>query len=98
LDKVEAYVNEAISKKATVSIIQMPKDEARAKGVEGSFWEKYPDVVNVYQVKADDGTVFSQELCGGPHVDNTGNIKGTFKIVKEEASSAGVRRIKAVLE
>jgi alanyl-tRNA synthetase len=49
-------------------------------------------------VKASDGTVYSQELCGGPHVANTGNIVGTFKIVKEEASSAGVRRIKAVLE
>ena len=98
LDKVESYVNEAISKKADVSIVQMPKDDAKAKGVEGSFWEKYPDVVNVYMVKAPDGTIYSQELCGGPHVANTGNIVGTFKIVKEEASSAGVRRIKAVLE
>lgn len=97
LDKVEAYVNEAIGKKAEVSIIQMPKEEAKAEGVEGSFWEKYPDVVNVYQVKAADGTIYSRELCGGPHVDNTGTIKGTFKIVKEEASSAGVRRIKAIL-
>jgi alanyl-tRNA synthetase len=98
LDKVEVYVNEAIQKKAEVTIVQMPKDEAKAKGVEGSFWEKYPDVVNVYMVKAPDGTVYSQELCGGPHVTNTGNIVGTFKIVKEEASSAGVRRIKAVLQ
>ncbi len=98
LDKVEAYVNEAIGKGAAVEIVQMPKDEAKAQGVEGSFWEKYPDVVNVYQVKASDGTVYSRELCGGPHVENTGLIKGTFKIVKEEASSAGVRRIKAVLE
>lgn len=98
LDKVEAYVNEAIGKKAQVEIIQMPKEEAKAAGVEGSFWEKYPDVVNVYQVKAPDGTVYSRELCGGPHVENTGSIKGTFKIVKEEASSAGVRRVKAVLE
>ncbi len=98
LDKVEAYVNEAIGKKASVEIIQMPKEEAKATGVEGSFWEKYPDVVNVYQIKAPDGTVYSRELCGGPHVENTGAIKGTFKIVKEEASSAGVRRIKAILE
>lgn len=97
LDKVEAYVNEAIGKKAVVEIIQMPKEEAKVQGVEGSFWEKYPDVVNVYQVKAPDGTVYSRELCGGPHVENTGLIKGTFKIVKEEASSAGVRRVKAVL-
>lgn len=97
LRKVEAYVNEAIGKKAAVEIIQMPKEEARAAGVEGSFWEKYPDVVNVYQVKAPDGTIYSRELCGGPHVENTGLIKGTFKIVKEEASSAGVRRVKGVL-
>ena len=192
LDKVEAYVNEAIEKKCPVIIKQMPKEEARASGVEGSFWEKYPDMVNVYCVECDDlpaprpdtyyvyvilcnddsmyidqtndlqkrwrehvagtaaqhtkkhrplkiihyeefgsrtetvkrerdlktgfgrkwlkrefqagrtrqagGTVYSQELCGGPHVANTGDIKGTFKIKKEEASSAGVRRIKAVLE
>lgn len=97
LRKVEAYVNEAIGKQAVVEIIQMPKDEAKAAGVEGSFWEKYPDVVNVYQVKAPDGTIYSRELCGGPHVENTGAIKGTFKIVKEEASSAGVRRVKAIL-
>lgn len=98
LDKVEAYVNEAIGKQASVEIIKIPKDEAKAAGVEGSFWEKYPDVVNVYQVKAPDGTIYSRELCGGPHVENTGNIKGAFRIVKEEASSAGVRRVKAVLE
>ena len=98
LDKVEAYVNEAIMKGCAVTIEQMPKADAQARGVEGSFWEKYPDVVNVYMVKAADGTTYSQELCGGPHVENTGVIKGAFKITKEEASSAGVRRIKAVLE
>jgi alanyl-tRNA synthetase len=101
LKQVEDYVNEAIQKKADVEIIQMPKEEAKAGGVEGSFWEKYPDVVNVYQVKAPDGTIYSRELCGGPHVENTGVIQAAgkkFKIVKEEASSAGIRRIKAVLE
>lgn len=97
LDKVEAYVNEAISKKCPVIIEVMDKEEALKRGVEGSFWEKYPDKVTVYTVKCDDGTIYSQELCGGPHVTNTGNIKGTFKITKEEASSAGVRRIKAIL-
>ena len=97
LDKVEGYVNEAISKKCDVVIEQMPKDEAQKRGVEGSFWERYPDVVNVYMVKCDDGTVYSQELCGGPHVKNTSDIKGMFKIMKEEAISAGVRRIKAML-
>ncbi len=98
LDKVEAYVNEVIGKKCAVSIEQMPKTEAQAKGVEGSFWEKYPETVNVYAVKSSDGVVYSQELCGGPHVESTGVIKGVFKIVKEEASSAGIRRVKAVLE
>lgn len=98
LDKVEAYVNEAIQKKCVVTIEKMDKDKAKAAGVEGSFWEKYPDIVNVYTVKAEDGTIYSQELCGGPHVETTANISGTFKIVKEEASSAGVRRVKAVLE
>ncbi len=97
LDKVEAYVNEAIAKKCGVTIEQMPKGEAQKRGVEGSFWEKYPDVVNVYMVKASDGTVYSQELCGGPHVESTATIKGTFKIIKEEAVSQGVRRVKAVL-
>ena len=92
------YVNEAIGKGCAVSIEQIPKEEAQKRGVEGSFWEKYPDVVNVYMVKAPDGAVYSQELCGGPHVENTRNILGRFKIMKEEASSAGVRRIKAVLE
>lgn len=96
LDKVEAYVNEAIQKGCDVVIEQMPKEQAQSEGVEGSFWEKYPDVVNVYMVRCEDGSVYSRELCGGPHVQNTRNM-GTFKITKEEASSAGVRRIKAVL-
>ena len=98
LDQVEAYVNEAISKQCPVIIEQMKKEEAQAQGVEGSFWEKYPDVVDVYRVKCDDGTVYSSELCGGPHVKNTADIKGRFHITKEEASSAGVRRVKAVIE
>ena len=98
LKKVEDYVNEAIAKKADVVIEQMSKDEARETGVEGSFWEKYPDIVNVYMVKDSSGTIYSKELCGGPHVKNTGDIEGKFKIVKEESSSAGIRRIKAVLE
>lgn len=96
LDKVEEYVNEAISKNSIVKIEQMKKEEAKAKGVEGSFWEKYPDIVNVYSVNAPDGTRYSAELCGGPHVEKTEGM-GKFKIIKEEASSAGVRRIKATL-
>ncbi len=97
LDKVEAYVNEAIAAGCSVETEILEKETARKRGVEGSFWEKYPEKVTVYRVKGMDGTVYSEELCGGPHVSMTNNM-GRFRIVKEEASSAGVRRIKAVLE
>lgn len=97
LKAVEDYVNEAIRSGLTVTITEMPKQEARDAGVEGSFWEKYPDVVKVYNMVGGNGVVYSRELCGGPHVENSQTM-GRFKIVKEEASSAGVRRIKAVLE
>lgn len=100
LDRVENYVNEAIAAQATVGTTVMDKSAAKAAGVEGSFWEKYPEKVTVYQVTAPNGTVYSQELCGGPHVKTTADIAafGRFKIIKEEASSSGVRRIKAILE
>lgn len=98
LDRVEAFVNQAIAAEAVVSTEIMDKNKAHEDpSVEGSFWEKYPDEVTIYTVTAPDGTIFSRELCGGPHVTNTRDIKGTFKIIKEESSSAGVRRIKAVL-
>ena len=70
----------------------MSKDEALASGAECMFIEKYPDRVTVYSI----GKI-SKELCGGPHVKNTKEL-GKFKIKKEESSSAGVRRIKAVLQ
>ncbi|PZM82988.1 hypothetical protein DLH72_04135, partial [Candidatus Gracilibacteria bacterium] len=97
LKQVEDYVNEAISAGFTVKMEQMPKDEAKAQGVEGSFWEKYPDIVKVYNMVGSNGVVYSRELCGGPHVEDSSKM-GKFKIKKEESSSAGVRRIKAVLE
>ena len=97
LARIEADVNAAIAVDAEVRVEETPKEEAKAAGVEGSFWEKYPDVVRVYTVVGDDGTVYSRELCGGPHVARTGAL-GRFIIQKEESSSAGVRRIKAVLE
>ena len=95
LDKVEAFVNHAIESKMLVSIEEMPKQEAMDRGVVGSFWEKYPDIVKVYTMKSDQ-ELFSIELCGGPHVESSQGM-GRFKIKKEEASSRGVRRIKAVL-
>lgn len=100
LDRVERYVNEAITSGAAVSTVIMDKAAAKEAGVEGSFWEKYPEKVTVYQVAASDGTIYSRELCGGPHVVTTADIAvfGKFKIIKEEASSAGVRRVKAVLQ
>ena len=95
--EVEAFVNKGISSNLTVTITNMDKKEAQAAGVSGSFWEKYPDIVKVYSMVGDDGTVYSRELCGGPHVESSKDM-GRFKIIKEESSSAGVRRIKAVLE
>ena len=90
--KVENLVNEWIDEGLEVKCIEMTKEEALASGAECMFIDKYPDIVTVYEI----GNV-SKELCGGPHVKNTKEI-GKFKIVKEEASSAGVRRIKAVIE
>jgi len=95
LDKVEAFVNHAIQAGMMVSMEEVPKQTAIDRGVVGSFWEKYPDIVKVYTMKSD-SEVFSVELCGWPHVE-TSNGMGRFKIKKEEASSRGVRRIKAVL-
>ncbi len=98
LDKVEKYVNDCIEKQCDIVSVVMEKKEAQRKGVEGCFWDKYPDHVTVYTAQDAEGKVYSRELCGGPHVKNTGEILGTFKIVKESSSSAGVRRIKAILE
>ncbi len=97
LDKVEDYVNEALQKRCDVSTEILKKEEAKDLGVEGSFWDRYPDEVTVYSIVSDEGVVYSKELCGGPHVKNTNEIKGAFKIKKEKSSSAGVRRVKAVL-
>ena len=90
--KVEELVNKWISEGLDVKVESMSKTEAIDSGAECVFTEKYPDQVTVYSI----GDV-SKELCGGPHVKNTSEL-GHFKIKKEEASSAGVRRIKAVLE
>ncbi len=99
LRAVEKYVNDAIQAGGEVTINIMPKSEAENDDtIEASFWDRYPDEVKVYTMMTSDGTLVSRELCGGPHVENLNDIQGTFKITKEESSSAGVRRIKAVLE
>ena len=90
--KTEDLVNEYIQMAIPVEKLEMKKDEAIAQGAEAMFLDKYGDIVSVYKI----GDV-SMELCGGPHVHNTSEL-GHFKIKKEEASSAGVRRIKAILE
>ena len=94
--KVEDLVNEWIAQGLDVKCEEMKKEDAIKSGAECMFIEKYPDIVTVYSIGNDKETV-SKELCGGPHVKNTSEL-GHFKIKKEEASSAGVRRIKAILE
>ena len=90
--KTEDLVNQWIKDALPVTVEEMKKEDAVKSGAECMFIEKYPDTVTVYTI----GNV-SKELCGGPHVKNTSEL-GTFKIKKEEACSAGIRRIKAVLE
>ena len=91
--KAEDLVNEWIQAGLDVTVEEMNKEDAVKSGAECMFIERYPDIVTVYTI----GDGISKELCGGPHVKNTSKL-GHFKIQKEEASSAGVRRIKAVLE
>lgn len=93
LKKVEDIVNEQIKKDLPISCCEISLDEAKKMKAIGVFESKYEDKVKVYTV----GDSFSCEICGGPHVQSTGEL-GSFKIKKQESSSAGVRRIKAILE
>jgi len=90
--KVEDEVNKRIKESLEVRREELPLKEAFAQGAQGEFGAKYPDVVSVYSIGN-----YSKEICGGPHVKNTKEL-GHFKILKEESSAAGVRRIKAVVE
>ena len=90
--KVEDIVNEQIKRNLQVTMKMQPLEEAKKEGAIALFGEKYDDVVKVYSIGD-----FSKEVCGGPHVENTGSL-GHFVIKKEQSSSSGVRRIKAVLE
>jgi alanyl-tRNA synthetase len=105
--EVERIVNEQIKMHLPMVRSTLPKEEAEQLGAEHEFGAKYPDVVSVYSLGPVGADVdnpqfdkaFSIEFCGGPHVSNTSEIEegGTFKIQKEEAVAAGIRRIKAVL-
>ena len=92
LKRVEDIVNEQIQRDLPVTCEEMSLEDAQKSGATGLFENKYGDKVKVYTIGD-----FSKEICGGPHVDRTGKL-GHFKIIKEEAVSAGVRRIKAILE
>ncbi len=92
IKEVEDFINQAIKEKIAVTKEEIPLKEAQEIGAHGSFENKYGEVVNVYTIGN-----YSKEICGGPHVKNTGEIEGIFKIVKEKSSGAGVRRIKGVL-
>lgn len=91
LKQLEDFVNDAIKKEIDVTCEEMTLDQARASGAKGIFANKYGDKVKVYTI----GNI-SKEICGGPHANNTRELK-SFKIIKEESSSSGVRRIKAVI-
>ena len=107
IKKVEDLVNEQIQKNLPVVCEEIDLEEVKAKGATGVFGSKYGERVKVYTVGPSThstssgqvrlGSAFSREICGGPHVERTG-VLGKFKIKKEESSSAGVRRIKAILE
>lgn len=105
--KVEEIVNEYITRGLNVVRREMPLSEAEKIGAEMEFGAKYPETVSVYFIEDENGNAISKEFCGGPHVGNTSelgqptnpstSLRAKFKILKEEASSAGIRRIKAVL-
>lgn len=90
--QVEDLVNDKIKEDLPVKMEEMTLEEARTAGATGAFESKYGERVKVYSIDN-----FSKEICGGPHVKHTGEI-GKFKIIKEESSSAGIRRIRAIVE
>ncbi len=96
ITRIEQLVNEAIRQDLSVIQKTMPYHEAIARGALAFFQEKYPETVSVYVV-GDEQSPFSMELCGGPHVDRTGDL-GLFRVTKQESVGKGVRRLKATLE
>ena len=92
IEEVEKLVNEAIAANVHISCEELPLEDARNAGATGIFESRYGNIVKVFTMGD-----FSKEICGGPHAASTGEL-GHFKIQKEESSSSGVRRIKAILE
>lgn len=100
IKKVEDIVNQKIKDDLPVVCQEMPVEEAKKKNMMGIFENKYGDKVKTYTIGNSSATSeppFSREICGGPHAKRTSEL-GKFKIIKEESSASGVRRIKAVLE
>jgi len=95
-NKIESWINEKIKQKLPVRVEEMSLDQAKKYGAHGIFADKYTEKVKVYSI-GEKGKEISKEICAGPHVSNTSEL-GKFKIIKQESSSAGVRRIKAKLE
>ncbi len=97
--QVEEIVNQKIKEDLPIECQEMTKDEAIKSGAKAFFKTKYGQKVEVYSIgpSTSSGQVYSKEICAGPHVERTGQL-GYFKIKKEQSSSAGVRRIRAVLE
>jgi len=96
LARVEATVNDWLARDLVVERATMTRDDAHALGAIGAFGEKYGETVSVYTIR-DGDTVVSREFCGGPHVQSARELTGTFRIAREQAIAAGIRRIKAVL-
>jgi alanyl-tRNA synthetase len=97
IQKVQDIVNEQIRRDLPVTVDIMGLEEAKAGGAIALFGEKYESQVKVYSIGSESTGIFSREVCGGPHAERTGTL-GSFKIQKEQSSSAGVRRIRAILE
>jgi alanyl-tRNA synthetase len=95
--KIEDWVNEAIKDEFKVNMNILTLDDAKKTGAHGTFTSKYGEQVKVYTILGKSNKIYSNEICGGPHVEDSKGM-GTYKIIKEESSSAGIRRIKAILE
>jgi alanyl-tRNA synthetase len=96
-EAVTNQVNEWIEQDLEIIPREMNREDAEQIGAEMEFGARYPDTVTVYFIEDTEGNVISKEFCGGPHIKRTSEL-GKFRIKKEESSSAGVRRIKGILE